>query len=509
LTPNHCSPVAIACAALLACASQPPLAPPPPLPRPVSSLQASVPAPSPPATTPDAPFRERPPLAGPAVAWRPPKVDAWTLPNGLRVLFVERHDLPVVSVRFLSTIGAGDVPGAKPGTIPFMAAMLEQGAGKRTALGISDDYEAMGASHGTWADWDTCGARAKVLASHLSQALDLLADILLRPTFQDAEVDRLRKRWLASIEQEKSSPAKMEQNAVGVALFGRAHPYGHSQREVAGVLEKITRAEIEAAWRRIFVPHSTAIVVAGDVSTDELRPMLESRWGAWTGGTSTRAPVPSAPAAPKGGRPVVLVDVPRAAQSQVYVVGEAAPVATPDRIPLEVMNLILGGLFSSRINLDLREVHAYTYGARSFFAMHHGAGPFMAGGAIFVEHTGDAVRELLAQVARIRAEPVSTEELADAKEHAKLALPARFESVDQVTQAVQEIAAYGWPLDEYVTLSARIDAVTAADVQRVAKRWLHPDAPLIVVTGDRTKIETDLASFGSIEMRDALGELVK
>jgi zinc protease len=459
--------------------------------------------------TPDAPFREGPPQAGPVVGWTPPKIDAWTLTNGVRVLFVERHDLPLVSVRVVSTVGAGDVPGAKPGTISFMAAMLEQGAGKRTALAISDDYEAMGANHGTWADWDTCGARAKVLASHLPHALDLLADIVLRPTFEDAEVDRLRERWLASIEQEKSNPPRMEQNAIGVTLFGKAHPYGHSEREVAGVLEKITHAEIEATWRRIFVPRSTAIVVAGDVSAEGLHPMLESRWGAWTGGAPARAPVPHAQGAPKSARTVALVDVPGAAQSQVYVVGEAAPIATPDRLSLDVMNLVLGGMFSSRINLDLREAHAYTYGARSLFAMRHGAGPFMAGGAMFVDHTGDAVRELLAQVARIRTEPVSAEELSDAKEHAKLALPARFESVDQVTQVVQEVAAYGWTLDEYATLSARVDAVTASDVLRAAKQWLPLEALRIVVTGDKARIERDLAAYGPIEMRDAFGDVVK
>jgi zinc protease len=128
---------------------------------------------------------------------------------------------------------------------------------------------------------------------------------------------------------------------------------------------------------------------------------------------------------------------------------------------------------------------------------------------MFADHTGDSVRELLEQIARVRAAPVSAEELADAKEHAKLALPARFESADEVTQALQEIAVYGWPLDEYATLSTRIDAVTAADVQRVAKQWVHPEAMRVVVTGDRARIEKDLAPFGSIETRDVLGEVVK
>jgi predicted Zn-dependent peptidase len=222
--------------------------------------------------------------------------------------------------------------------------------------------------------------------------------------------------------------------------------------------------------------------------------------------------VPRAPAAAnttRGGRSVALVDLPGAAQSQVYVVGEGAAMATPDRIPIQVMNLVLGGMFSSRINLDLREAHAYTYGAHSSFAMRHGAGPFMAGGAMFAEHTGDALHELLAQVDRIRSERVTDEELADAKEHAKLALPARFESVDEVGQALQELATYGLPVDEYATLAARIDAVSTADVQRVARQWLHPESMRVVVTGDRSKIEHDLSPFGAIETRDAFGEVVK
>jgi zinc protease len=496
----------LACAS--ACASAPPPAP-APAPPPVASSPAPAPAPQPAAVTPDAPFRQVPPPPGPAIAWTPPKIASYALPNGLRVLFVERHDLPIVGVRVVSVVGGGDVTGVRPGVVPFMGAMLEQGAGSRTALAISDDYEAIGADHGAWCDWDTCGARAKVLASHLPAALDILADIVQRPSLQGAEIDRLRKRWLASIEQEKSNPARMEQNAIAVAVFGPAHPYGHSRREVQAAIEKLTRAEVEAAWRRLFAPRSTFVVVAGDVAPDALRGLLEARFGRWGGAAAARVPVPRAPAAPRGARSIALVDLPGAAQSQVYVVGEGAAMAAPDRIPLQVMNLVLGGMFSSRINLDLREAHAYTYGAHSSFAMRHGAGPFMAGGAMFAEHTGDALRELLAQVDRIRNERVTDEELADAKEHAKLALPARFESVDEVAQAVQELAAYGLPLDEYATLAARIDAVSATDVQRVARQWLHPESMRVVVTGDRSKIEHDLSPFGAIETRDAFGEVVK
>ncbi|HEY3817921.1 MAG TPA: pitrilysin family protein [Polyangiaceae bacterium] len=491
---------------LAACGGQPPL--PPPAPPPVASAPVPPAPPEPPRITPDAPFRDSPPQAGPAVAWAPPRVDSWTMKNGVRVLFVERHDLPIVSVRVVTGAGAGDLRGVRPGAAAFMGSMLEQGAGARTSLAISDDYAAMGAEHAAWCDWDACAASVKVLASHVGPALDLLSDVALRPLFPDAELERLRKRWLGSIQQEKSSPPAMEQNALAASVFGRAHPYGHSLRGRAADAEKLTRADVEEAWRRVFEPRSTTIVVAGDVAPDQLRSLLEARFGAWKGGAAARVPVGHAIMDRKATK-VVLVDVPGAAQSQVYLAAEGAPFATADRIPLSIMNLILGGMFSSRINLELREAKAYTYGAHSGFAMRHGAGAFAAGGAMFADHTADSARALMAQIDRIRTEPVKAEELADAKENAKLALPARFESVDELTGALEELAVYGMPLDEYAQRAARIDAVTAADVQRVAKKWLHPEAMRIVIAGDRTKVEHSLMDFGAIETRDAYGDLVK
>ena len=443
------------------------------------------------------------------MVWSAPKVESWSLSSGVRVLFVERHDLPIVSVRVVSPLGAGDLPGLRPGTAAITGAMLEQGAGKRTALEIDDDYQALGVAHGTWCDWDSAGARVKVLASKLAPALDILADVVLRPTLSQEEFDRLRKRWLASLQAEKNSPVAVEQNAIAAALYGRGHPYGHSIRGVAADVEPLTRADVQRAYGLLFAPRSTTIVVAGDVTRGDVASLLEARFGAWKGQPAIRTPVPPAPPPPKTAGKVVLVDVPGAAQSQTYVAQPGVPFASKDRVALQVMNLILGGMFSSRINLELREAKAYTYGARSRFSLRHGAGPFSGGGAIFVEHTADAAKELVAQVARMRDEPVSAEELGDAKENAELALPSRFESVDDVTGALQDLAVYDLPLDEYQTRAARVDAVTAADVQRVAKLWLRPKDLRVVVAGDRSKIEKDLSALGTVEVRDPYGDPVK
>jgi predicted Zn-dependent peptidase len=443
------------------------------------------------------------------------------MPNGIRVLFVERHELPIVAVRIVSYVGAGDLSGTRPGAVAFMGAMLEQGAGARDALKLSDDYEALGADHGAWCDWDACVVRVKVLASRLGPALDLLADVALRPSFPAAEIERTRRRWLGSLQQEKSSPPAMEQNTLAAALYGRAHPYGHGLRGAPVDVTELKRDEVDRTWHRAFQLSTLTIVAAGDVDAAELRPLLQARFGSWRLAEGVRDGLATTqwrghvagPATPPGsgneGVRVVLVNAPGAAQSQVYVAHVGAPFGEPDRIPLGVMNAILGGMFSSRINLDLRETHAYTYGAHSRFSMRHGAGPFAAGGAIFTEHTADAVHALLAQIARIVEEPVTADELADAKENAKLALPARFEGVDDVAGALQDLAVYTLPFDEYATRAARIDAVTTEDVQRVAKKWLHPEAMAVVVTGDRAKIEKDLAAFGPIEVRDAYGDPVK
>lgn len=455
--------------------------------------------------TPDAPFRENPPPPHGTITWSAPKIATWSMPNGLRVLLVERHELPIVSVRVVTSSGAGDV-GLAPASVSFAVSMLEQGAGSRTALQISDDLESLGVQHGAGCDWDSCSAHIKALTSRLGPALDILADIVLRPTFSDAEVERSRKRWLASIQQEKDSPVAEERNAIAAAVFGRAHPYGHSLRGVAAEIEKLGRHDVEQACARLFTPRSAAIVVAGDVTQTDLRAMLDARFGAWKGAAAPRFVVPPAP--PAGKARVVLVDAPGAAQSQVYVAAEGAPHGARDRVALGVMNLILGGMFSSRINLELRENRAYTYGAHSRFSLMHGAGAFVAGGAIFADHTADAAKELVDEVERMREQPVADEELSDAKEAAKLALPARFEGVDDVTGALQDLVVYDLPLDEYATRAARIDAVTAADVQRAAKRWLHPGSLRIVVTGDRARIEKGLAALGRVEVRDAYGDPV-
>jgi predicted Zn-dependent peptidase len=460
--------------------------------------------------TPDAPFRQQPPGPDGKVQFVAPKVGEARLKNGMRVLLVERHDLPIVSVRLQLVLGAGDMPELRPGTLSFTGSMLLEGTKKRTALQISDDFESIGAQFGTNVEWDSVSVQVvRVLVDQLDPALELLADVALSPTFPEAEVDRLKNRRLTAITAEKAAPPTIAQNAIAATLFGRNHPYGHSLSGEEADAKKLSRGEILRAYDRAFAPANATIIAAGDVTLPGLVSRLESTFGSWRG-RGTGAPR-RAPATPKGAdkleRRVVFVDKPGAAQSQVQVVRIGAPHASKDRDALAVANTILGGSFSARLNMNLREKHSYTYGARTSFALRHGAGPFTAGGAIFTDKTGAAIKEIIAELEGLRRDGPTDEEMLVAKESIKGSMPARFETTMEVTNALADLAVYDLPLDDYEKRPGRIDAVTATDVKRVATDYFNPETMKIVIVGDKAAVLPQLEGLGlgPIDERDAYG----
>lgn len=484
--------------------------PPPVMPTP------TVAAPPPPAApqvleTPDAPFRAKAPAPDGKITFIPPKVAEVTLKNGLRVLVVERHDLPVVGLHLVIGSGAGDLAGARPGALSFLGGMIEQGTKKRTALQISDDFDAIGAQHGAWFGWDSGGVSVKTLADKLDAALELMSDVALHPTFPAAEVERLRARRIAGIASEKSSPRAIAQNAVAATVFGRAHPYGHSLSGEESDAKKLARAELVRAYERLFVPKNAAIVVAGDITKDSIVPKLEATFGGWRAGAAALSHKgPKAPAKNAADKRVVLVHRP-GAQSQIQIVRPGVPHATKDRESIVVMNAILGGMFSSRINMNLREKNAYTYGARSHFSMRHGAGPFSAGGSVFAAKTVPAIKEVFNELEGLRRDGPTEDELALAKESIRLAMPGRFETTGDVASAIADLVVYDLPLDDFEKRLARVEAVSAADVKRVADEYLKADAMSVVVVGDKGPLapQLDALGLGPFEERDAYGNPIK
>jgi predicted Zn-dependent peptidase len=446
----------------------------------------------------------------------PPKIVELRLKNGARVLLVERHDLPIVSVRVASSAGAGDLAWAPPGAVSLTASMLEQGTLNRSALQISEAYDALGASHSTWAQWDSFGVSVKVMSENLDAALALEADVVAHPAFPKDELDRVRARKRAAAEQEKNNPGAMMSNATAVALFGRKSTYGHSLSGDPADLEKIERDDLQRVHAVLFDPKTSAILVAGDVTAAALLPKLEAAFGSWSAPVAPPLASHAAlrvgpPKAPAGEPPrLVFVDRPGAVQSVVRLAEVGISDSAPDRDAVSVMNTILGGMFSSRINMNLREEHAYSYGAGSRFDERHGRGPFVAGGSVKSDATAASVREMFREVWRIEDELVKDDELAGAKESLKLGLPGQFESVESLTDALAGLVVHKRPLDEYATFPARIDKVTAEDVRKAAKAHLHSRTMTVVVVGDRAHLEATFEPLhlGRSVLLDAYGNPV-
>lgn len=475
--------------------------------EPPQEAQAPSPAPvaAPPAKT-EAPavaeddFRKQAPKGDADAPFVAPKIQEAKLPNGMRVLLVERHELPIVAFQIVTDRGADQ--GA-PGVGAFTGAMLLQGTKKQSALQISDALGALGAQYGAWGGLDSVGVWGKVLASSFPEALDLLGDAMRGATFEPAEIERERKKRLTELARQKDSPHTILSNTIAELLYPAKNPYHAPLLGTEDALKKIGRKDLVAFHAKHVAPSSITVAIAGDIRMADALKEVEKVFGDWSGDATKTVPATAEDAAPDAA--VVLVDRPGATQSHVAATLVGVPRSTADFAAIQVMNTILGGQFSSRLNLNLREKHAYTYGARSHFDMRHGAGPFSAGGAIVREATAPAVKEIVAELARIRDAQVDDEELEVAKSNLIRRLPGSFETVSDVAGSVGGLAVYGLPLDEYAKRADAYRAVTKEDVQRVAKAYLRGDKMRIVVVGDAAVVQKDLEALGlgKVEVRKA------
>ena len=459
-------------------------------------------------TMPDEPWRATTPKPGPLSHLSLPVPTGFKLANGLTVMLVEQHKLPVVSAHLVVLSGSDMNPVNRPGLASFTADMLPEGTNRRTALAVADDGAQIGTAVRTSSTGDFSAVAIRTLKQNVDAALDLLSDVALNPKFDPAEIDRVRKRRQTRILQLHDDPV---QTALGVFLrvvFGPQHPYGYREVGTEESNRVISRDEMLKFWQQGYSPGNSALVLAGDLTQDEARQLAEKYFGKWTGGTTKHMP----PAVDvKTTRAVYIVDKPAAPQTFVLAGSIGVPRSTPDYVPLEVMNNALGGLFSSRLNMNLREQHGYTYGAFSVFLYRRGPGLFAAGGAIRTDATAPAVQETFKELDRIRTAPLSDDELKLAKGAFALSLAGYFETGERTAATAAELFTYDLPLDYYAKLSPQIDAVNAADVQRVANKYVNPDASIVIASGDRAKIEPELKklSIGPVEARDFDGNPVK
>jgi len=456
----------------------------------------------------DAPWRENPPKPGAAHALNLPEPEIFKLSNGLTVYYHNRPGLPVVAANLVFNTGSGANPVDRPGLASFTANMLQQGTATRNAMQIADEAALLGTALSSRASVDASSVGASALTKNFPGVLDLMGDIVLHSTFPPDEVERRRASRLAAFADERSDPEVIVGRTGVSALFGPRSPFGYDNSGTEPSVKAMTREEMMNFWKSYYVPNNAALVVSGNISKDDLTALAESKFGAWKSGELPE-PEPGAPETTTA--KIVIVDRPEAQQTQLRLLQMGVARNTPDYPALEVMNSELGGLFSSRINLNLREEHGYTYGASSFFAYRRSFGYFGVGGGMRTDVTGPAVAEILKEIHRMVDTSMKPEELALAKDSQSRSLPGIFESSSGEAGALSEIYMYNLARDYFTTLPERLNAVTAEDAEAVAKKYLHPDQMILVCVGDRAKIEPELVKLdlGAAQIRDADGNIVK
>ena len=476
---------------------------------------AQVPATQPPAgdgtvesINAEEPWRLQMPAPGPSrpLALSTPK--SAQLPNGLTLILNERPGLPVVAASLAFKTGSDANPIDTPGLASFMAAMLDEGTSARSALQIADEVAQLGGSLSTGSSMDSMTVSARVLSKNAAAMLNLIADVALHPAFPAEEIERQRASRLAQLLQQRDNPAQVAGQVTAAALYGPAHPYGYSEVGTEASVRAMSRDDMQAFWTQNFVPNNAALVVAGDISMAELRALADKAFAGWARGTPARTSLGMPTTTPAR---VVIVDKPGSPQTQVRVAAIGAARSTPDFRSIQVMNLAFGGLFSSRINMNLREAHGYTYGASSQFAFRRAAGPFQIASGIRTDVTAPAVAEIFKEVAGMVEMPMTVEELTKAKDAMANSLPGAFETGANAVNNYSNVFIYDLGSDYYTSYAAQVRAVTSEQALAAAKTYLVAPNMVVVAVGDRKQIEPELRklNLGAVEFRDTEGRVVR
>jgi zinc protease len=433
-----------------------------------------------------------PPL-GPTPRYQPPRFERRRLSNGLELRVVERHELPIVTVDLVVKSGETLTPTGKEGLASLAANLLEEGTASRTTMQLAGELAEIGSTLDAAGGLESTSVSLTTLSRHLDRGLDLFADVVRNPSFPEKELERLKLQRLSLLKARADDPEATSEAVFPRLIYGPAHPYGRPDLGTPGSVKSIAREDIVAFQRLIMVPGNASLVIVGDVRPDAIAAALEARLSAWAPGPIPASPLATSDPAPPDGRRVYLIDKSGAAQSVIAVGRIGAARKSPDYHALIVMNAILGGQFASRINLNLRQEKGYSYGAESGFAFYRGPGPFVAGGPVESGVTKEALEELFKELVGIAgARPVTDDELAFAKERLILGFPSRFETTFGVAGQVAILVADELPDDEFERYQPRIEALSKRDVDRVAKEYITPDRMVVLVVGDRSRIEASL-----------------
>lgn len=447
-------------------------------------------------------FRREPP---PPLAPRPlniPTPDETALPNGLRVVVVEQNRLPLVSFRLAFRTGDAFDPPSLPGLTDVMTNMLTEGTESRTSKELADEVAGLGANLSAGANSDYTTVAASALAAYGDQMLELLAEVALRPSFPEDELELVKQNAQQNLIAQRAQPSFLSAETLARVIFG-AHPYAVVSPTPESI-EALTRERLAAFHRTMFSPDGAVLFVVGDVRRERVMQRVTELFGGWRQGAIPATDFPAPPT--RSERVVYLVDRPGSAQSNIVVANTAITRTDPDYFSMLVMHTVLGANASSRLFMNLREEKGYTYGAYTSLDARRFAGTFRATSEVRTPVTGDSLREFFYELERIRAEEVSEKELEDAKSYLTGIFPIRLETQEGLIDQLVQIKMYELPGDYLHTYRERVQQVTRADVRRVARQHITPERAAVVIVGDAVAIAEQIKPYAAaIESYDSMG----
>jgi zinc protease len=456
--------------------------------------------------------RSKEPAPGQPMALKLPPMQKATLSNGLKIVLAERHTAPVVNFSLLVDSGYAADPSAAPGTASFSQRMLEEGTPTRDSLKIGEEFESLSANFGAGANLDWATVNLNTLTLTMDKALDIYADLILHPSYPEKEFTRLQKERMAGIKREKVQPQTMALRVVPQLLYGKGHPYSlpFTGSGTEDSVSKLTRADL-AKWHDTwFKPNNATLLIVGDTTLAEIKPRLEKLFAGWKPGDVPKKNVAEVPQPEKNS--VYLIDRPGSGQSIIFGAQLGPPRSDPDAIPLQLVNDIFGGNFSSRINMNLRENKHWSYGVFSFLAGARGQRPYLSISPVETDKTKESLSELVKEYKDITGgKPVTEKELTDEQSNATLGLPGSFETVQQLAGAYSQILQYSLPEDYFNTFTAKATSLTPESANATAKKFILPDHLVWVVVGDMSKVEAGIRDLklGEIHKIDADGNPVQ
>lgn len=453
--------------------------------------------------------RTKPPQLPPPKSLTLPKLEKMELSNGLKIFLMEKHNVPLVQLNLIVKTGSICDPKGKDGLAYLTFDMLDEGNAGKTSLEIADAIDYLGAKISTKAGQHYSGVYLHTPVSKFEDALKIMSDIVLSPDFPEDELKRKKKEYLTTLSQWHDQPTTIASIAFNKFLFGENHPYGKFLIGTETSIKNFTKEDLRKFYSNYFKPNNSFIVAVGDIKKKDLKNKLEKYFGMWKSGEVKEIKVDEPKQVEK--RVVYLIDKPNSAQSVIYIGRIGARRLTEDYNSIVVMNTILGGSFTSRLNTNLREEHGYTYGAGSRFVFKPQSGSFFAFSSVQTEVTDKALIEFFKELNGI-CEPISEEEINRAKNLVALSYPQSFQTSAEIASQIEEMIEYNLPENYFNNYVKNILDVKNEEVNNAAKKYIVPDKMIVVVVGDKSKIEDGIKQLNlgeviNLKVEDVLGKL--